>query len=95
MIEIFIPIEDLCKRGFDDPRKAEYMAAAIRSMVGEQPTCLFFSGELRVHFTEEQFNRMKKWYGRKLRSNITHEIKRHCAINGYRPILRKLTISKL
>ena len=94
MVELIIPIEDLAHRGFINERREECMEVAIASMIGEQPRCLFFTGELRVSFTREQFDRIKSFYHRKWRSNVTHEIKRHCAINGYKPILSKMLINK-
>jgi predicted nuclease of restriction endonuclease-like (RecB) superfamily len=94
MAELVIPIENLSSRGFINERREENMEVAIASMVGEQPRCLFFNGELRVTFTPEQFDRIKSFYHRKWRSNVTHEIKRHCAINGYKPILGKMVINK-
>lgn len=92
MVELIIPIEFLGLNQFEDPRKAEYMAAAIASMVGTQPVCIFFNNELKIQFTTDQFETIKKFYRRKWRANVTHEVKRHCAINGYKPQLRKMEI---
>ena len=93
VVELIIPIEPLYHRtGYDEPRKGEYLAEAIRSMVGVSPRCNFFNDELRIEFTIPQFSSIKGFYGRRWRSNVTHEVKRHCEMNGYSPSLRRMKI---
>ena len=93
MVELIIPIIDQTRTRFTEPRKAEYMAAAIASMVGVQPVCIFFNGELRIQFSTDQYIRLRTHYAKKWRSNVTHEVKRHCAMNGYKPQLRKMVVN--
>lgn len=96
VVELIIPIESQYRHtGYDEPCKGEYLAEAIRSMLGIKPTCLFFTGELRIHFEIHQFEKIKGFYGRKWRSNVTHEVKRHCKMNGYLPNLRGMKIIEI
>ena len=96
VVELIIPIESNNRHtGYEEPRKEEYLTYAIWSMLGIKPTCLFFTGELRIQFDLNQFEKIKCFHGRKWRSNVTHEVKRHCKMNGYSPNLRSMKIIEI
>jgi len=95
VVELVIQLISNNNGGYADSRKGEYLAEAIQSMIGVKPTCLFFSGQLKIQFTHDQFEKVKGFYGRKWRSNVTHEVKRHCAMHGYSPNLRGMKIVRL
>jgi hypothetical protein len=96
VVELIIPIESNNRHTeYDEHRKAEYLACDIQSMFGIKPTCLFFTGELRIQFDLNQFEKIKWFHGRKWRSNVTHEVKRHGKMNGYSPNLRGMKIIEI
>ena len=89
---IRIPITPSYPRDLSGTR-ADRIACAIQSLVGLLPECRFGEDYLEVVFTTKAFNQIQSWYGRKWRSNVTHEIKRHCRFENLTPRLRELTIS--
>jgi hypothetical protein len=72
----------------------ECMSAGIQSLIGIEPECRFGEDYLEVIFTNKDFNQIKTWYGRKWRSNVTHEIKRHCRFDCLTPRLKELSITE-
>ena len=91
-VELKIPFTGY-RSPFEFRHDDKAMAAAIASMVGREPVCYFLRHYLFVEFSPEDFDQIKTWYGRKWRSNVTHEIKRHCRMNyGLKPELRHMQI---
>ena len=70
----------------------ETMAMNIQSLIGIEPRCEFDIDKLVVTFTEEQWKDFMKYYPKKWRSNLTHEIKKELKRENIKPDLRNLKI---
>jgi hypothetical protein len=61
-------------------------------MVGVLPKVRYVEDRVEVAFSQKDWAQMRVWYGRKWRSNVTREMRRHLRERGLKGDFKNLTV---